>query len=202
MNWDTFKTEVLPYVPGCPWAMAKDHVIKAAREFAAKTLCIDGAFDFVTVADQANYTITPATGLELVKLLRVEVAGREYPVVNPFTGRASGRAASADVASLNLTTKVVTIHPAPSLAGKACYVDAAMRPTSTASECPDQLAQYTQDIAHGAIASLCAMPKNDWTSFDTSVMRDKQFKDRISTVGVQVSFGSGSRHPARVTNFY
>ena len=67
-----------------------------------------------------------------------------------------------------------------------------LKPSLSSTELPDFLAEYTEDIAHGAIASLCVLPAplgNDKLAHVHGMM----FNDRCATVAHKVSKGFQSR---------
>ncbi|RZL05501.1 MAG: hypothetical protein EOP40_19985 [Rubrivivax sp.] len=200
MNWDDFLPEVLPYVVGCGEALAINHIIKAAREFCAGTLVWQVEAQVVTVADQAVYAIPLASGLEIVRLLNVNVNGTDYLVPNLTNGRRLARASVRDLATLT-GPKAITLSAAPSAAGLPILVECAVKPTLAAESWPDDLSEHVTDIAPGAISSLCLLPKVDWTDSTAAATQRVLFNDRKSTVGHKVSKGFGRSQQAATVTF-
>lgn len=199
MTWDDFLPHVLPYVVGCPEGLAIDHIIKSAREFCARTLVWQVEASATTVAGQAAYTIPLGANQELVRLLNVNVNGSDFAVPNLTTGRKLARAGVSGTATL-VGPKSISLSPVPDVAGLVILVEAAVKPALALSAWPDDLIEHITDIAPGAIASLCLIPKQDWTDMNTASTQQAAFNTRISTVGHKVSKGHGrTRQAANIT---
>lgn len=201
MNWDEFLPHVLPSVVGCPEGLAISHVINAARTFCEGTHALQVELTLPTVAGQAVYSLGLPDGQERCRTLNVNVDGRDYAVASRTTGRRLARASRGRVAT-DLGPAALSIDPVPSFSDEPILVELATKPVPGAEECPDDLGPYLTDIAAGAIASLCALPKQDWTDPATTVLQQSIFSDRIATVGHQVSQGHGrSRQTPAITMY-
>lgn len=195
MQWEDFLTHVLPYVQGCPDSVAVDHIRKAARIFCAKTLVWNYETDPVeTDVGASDYVLQLGAGQDLVRLLAVSVDGREYTVPKAATGRRMRRQGDPSNIAFIRGPNEVVLNPAPWASGLKLLADVAVKPSLDAAEWPDDLAEHVTDIAHGAIATLCLLPRQDWTDANTAVTQQGLFNGRISTVAFKVMKGFGTGH--------
>lgn len=203
MKFDAFLAYVLPSVVGCPQSLAVAHVVRAARRFCEKTHVWNfQAAPFDSASGVATYTLPLDAGMELVRLYGVTVDDREYRVASPIAGRRAAREdCGGDLVTLTGNQDFV-LTPAPWADSLPIVVDLAVMPTLDASTWPDDFAAYVEDVAHGAIWSLCSIPKQDWTDADTAGRSLALFHDRIATVGYVVSKGRGrDRENGRIEFF-
>lgn len=195
MTFDDFLSHVLPYVDGCPDVTAVDFVRKAAREFCSRTLVWNyEATPIVAQIGIQNYTLQLAPDRELVRLLRLDVDRTQYTVPNATDGRAAQRRGWSNVAVMQ-GPQDFTITPAPSVEGQQIYTDLAVRPKLDSNYWPDDLGEHVTDIAHGAIAMLCLVPRKEWTDSGTAATQGAQFEDRMNVVGLKVSRARGASRP-------
>ena len=202
MIFDAFLTHVLPSVAGCPDALALDHILKAARTFCARTLVWNYSTPpFVAEVGKANYTLQIPKDQELVRLLLADVGGDEYATPDGTSGRRAARQLSGNYVVMQGLRDFI-LSPAPSVAGIEVITDVAVKPTMQATDWPDDLGEYVTDIAAGAIATLCLLPRVEWSSKDLAGAQMALFNSRISTVGLKVSHGlSAGRKSARIAWF-
>lgn len=202
MTYDEFLTHVLPSVGGCPDQLALDHVLKAARTFCARTLVWNYAPPAIVVdVGQANYTLQIPEDQELVRLLFVEVGGTQYAVPDGPAGRRAARQARGHFCSMQ-GLRDFTLTPVPSIAGAEIITDLAVKPSMTSTAWPDDFAEYVSDIAAGAIATLCLLPRVEWTDAVLAQTQMTIFNARIGTIGMKVSKGLGNtRTSSRVAWF-
>lgn len=203
MKFDDFLSSVLPYVTGCPDSLALDHIKKAARGFCARTLVWNYSCRPISAtAGLANYTLLIGEHEEVVRVLRCEVNGTEYAVPNAAIGRAATRSMTGNLCTLSGGINDFTLSPAPWDDGLEIIMDVAVKPSMRAEDWPDDLAEHVEAIASGAIATLCAIPKKEWSDDLTSKNEMAKFNDRIGTMAIKVSRGLGkSRHGAAVVWF-
>ena len=192
----------MPSVIGCPEALALTHSVRAAREFCAHTLVWNYETSPIpSAAGVSRYTLQIDTGAELVRLFGVRVGDDDYDVPNGFTGRRLMREGMGSIAVM-VGNQDFNLSPAPTLDGLDIVTDLSVKPTLDAVTWPDDLSAYVTDIAYGAIASLCVLPKQDWTDTATAAINAGLFKDRIGTVGFQVSKGMGRSKQRPYVEFF
>jgi hypothetical protein len=201
VDLDAFLPLILPYVPGCPDATAKDHAIKAGRIFCSKTRC--WAYETAIVLTQpgvTTYALDIDDGeMERVRLLSASIDGRPLTVLDARDGRSLAREGgySCDSVWLDNGTDVGFL-PAPTVGGAKLVLQIAVKPALTATEWPDELAEYLDDVAHGAISSLTAMPRVAWRDTDTAQYHEARFRERIAAVGFNSTFGYASTPAKRL----
>lgn len=202
MTFDDFLTEVLPSVPGCPDQVAVNHIIKAARTFAGRTLAWNYSAPTIPAeAGKGDYTLQLGPEQELVRVLGVFVDDTEYACPKGVYGRRETRRSNGNFCTMQGPFDFV-LSPAPSVEGASIITDIAVKPTLTSTYWPDDLAEHVPDIAAGAIESLCLLPKMEWTNPALALAMGQKFTQRISVVGYKVSRGlSTSRKSAEVVWF-
>lgn len=202
MKFDDFLPHVLPSVAGCPDTLALDHILKAARTFCARTLVWNYSTPpFAAEVGQANYTLQIPEDQELVRLLLADVGGNEYATPDGPAGRRAARQLCGNYVVMQGLRDFI-LSPAPSVDGVEVITDVAVKPTMATTDWPDDLTEYVVDIAAGAIATLCLLPRVEWTNEKLAGLQMGLFNNRISTVGLKVSRGlSSGRKSARIAWF-
>lgn len=162
MTYEDFFKWVLPVAPTVPDPTAIDHIRNAAIEFCSRTRCWSEQLDPVTADGSSEYALNIDQECEVSRLLEVRVDSDDYPV---RTARDARRLISDDPTERVAYTRNgrdLILNPAP--ASGSIVVEADLRPSIESTEFPDDVfALYAQRIAHGALASLLAMPKKDWS---------------------------------------
>lgn len=190
MLWSEFGPYVMPYVIGVPEPMMALHVRLAAIEFCRRTLCDIRTLEGV-LCDGASplVELEPEQGTQIIKIKAVEVAGKEWPVVDARAGLSHARSQSPLDFAFTEDNISLSVYPLQA-AGVAVVVDAALAPSLTAASLSKPVAaKHAQDIAHGAVASLKRIPKQPFT--DPAGAADEQavFNARVATVAAKVSRG-------------
>lgn len=201
MTFDDFLTHVLPYVPGCPDAVAVDHVVKAARTFCARTLVWNYTTNkILSAAGIPDYTLQIDKGQELVRLLRAEVDGVKYETPTGPYGRGLARRSVGNLCIMK-GAQDFTLSPTPTLDGSEILTDIAVKPAFASTHWPDDFAEFVTDIAAGAVASLCLIQKQEWTDPSSASTYGGMFNARIGAVGMKVAKGLGTdQQRSRITS--
>lgn len=190
MLFADFLTHVLPSVAGCPDQVALDHIIKAARIYCARTLCLSyETAPTLTVAGQSIYPIDLDQSQERVKLLKAWVDGIDTPVFDAMNGRNLARRQSPRSFVYMDTALDLVVYPTPTVNGIQVITQLAVKPAMSATYWPDELAESVTDIAHGAIATLCLLPRQEWSNTALAGEEQGMFMQRMGTVGFNVSRG-------------
>lgn len=191
MTFDDFLPHVLPSVPGCPNELALDHILKAARTFCARTLVWNfAAPTIIAQAGVSAYTLQLLPNQELVRVLLVEVDGEEYMLPSGPLGRQAARRNRGYLCTMT-GTQDFNLTPTPAVTGAKIITDIAVKPALTSTKWPDDFTEYVTDIAYGAIATLCLLPKLDWSDTKLAAEQAAMFNNRISVVAFKVSNGFG-----------
>lgn len=198
-----FTARVLPYVPGAAPQTIRYHLIQSAREFCRKTMA--WVFEhppITTVAGQAAYTLTPPAGTEIVRVEWCEISdGPAYVPANGSLGRKRTRAGASNTAALTFPSGLV-LTPAPYINGGSLVVDLVLCPDQSGDvQWPAELDGEAGTVAAGAIASLCAMPKTDWTDLTTAGIQAALFKARTETLYHRAYAASSTRGRSRPVLF-
>ena len=189
MNWQDFYPHVLPSVRGCPEELALDHIKKAARNWCTKTRCWTMETPPLhSQPDVDRYPLSLPTDVERVMLMAVWVGTEEYAVLAAPEGRRAARTYSQAKAWLENATDL-RLYPVPAQAGTEIATELSVKPALSAEECPDDLADWVPDIAHGAIATLCLLPRYEWTDSGTAQIEQGMFDGRASAVAIQTARG-------------
>lgn len=189
MQWADFHPYVMPYVTGCPEPTMVHHARLATIEFCRRTLCLTKTQDeFLTDGTTSTVTLFPESGKQFVKVKAVTVDGKSWPLVTPVHGRElqrSGSTADFAFASGSSTVEVFPIQAT----NISVVVEAAIAPTLTATTFDDELTEYLQDIAHGAIASLQMVPGQTFANPEFASRSQTIFNQRIFTIAAKISRG-------------
>lgn len=165
MTLDDGLNQVLPYVEGCPDALALLHMRNAAIEFCERTLVWQATLSpIVTVLNQRSYLFAPAlpAGATVAKVLNVRRDGQNMDLMTEVASDANP--AGVDAAGTNALRSALVLGLAPA-AGRQLVVRAALKPSRAAIDIDDGLfEQYIEAIAQGAIARLQALPSKPWTA--------------------------------------
>lgn len=202
MNFDDFLPKVIPYVPGCPDAVAIEHIRESARDFCARTLLWEVQSEPVkTRAGIVMYPLDLDDQQERIKVMKAWLDGHEIEVVDPQLGRAMAHRGYGSFLYMDSPVDLV-MYPAPTRAGQLIVVQMAVKPTLSADEWPDDFAEYMTDIAYGAVATLCRLPKKTWSDRQMAIDSGMHFVDRVQTVGMRVAQGFTGRFPRRGSRFF
>lgn len=198
MLWRDFEPYVMPFVQGCPVPVLEHHARLVAQEFCKKTLCFTRSLDPVLTTGAVLNMEAPA-GTQIVKIKAVAVDGREIALKSPAQGLALQRA--GNTGDFAFTEDNATLWVYPESTGLPVVVDAALAPTLTATSLDTLIAdQYAQDMAHGIIAAIQRVPKQEFTDMAASAVSEQLYRARISTVAAKMARGQvGAKMPAYTT---
>lgn len=169
MAWSVFIPDVLPHVAGCPVALAKHEIKRAAQAFfqGSRAWQVTLPTPFAVAADQSEVTI--ATGSVEYDLVRVEKAwfdGRPLDVVTAdvldqsFGDDWQSHTGTPSLVVQN-TPSVVRLYPVPTDAaatGIKCRVS--VKPAETATGIPDDMyVRFKDAIITGAKSRLMLYPE-------------------------------------------
>lgn len=197
MEWEAFLPHVLPDAKGCPDGEAIAAVIKAAREFCRETLVWSYETDqILTGAGVKEYVLQMGDGHDLVRLLNITAGGCNYPVMRGATARAHIRGGTADRIAYMNGPLSFHLHPTPGADGVAIIADVAVMPSLTCAEWPDDLAEFVEHVARGAVSRLCDAEGEDWSSPRTAQSARDEFVGLMNRAKRDVERGYGrARRP-------
>lgn len=194
VDWDRFMRHVRPWASACPMPVIIDHCIQATREFCALTQVWRVRADAPPV--RAGVTAYPLLleSAEAVRLNGATVGNAQYahdfPPAAPRELEADVRAGSTQ-RQVSLASES-EVHVAGGDPGDRVTLELVLKPTLDAAAMPARLAHYIDAIAHGAIASLCLLPRQPWTDAPLAAVKRRLFIDAANTLGHNVERGNSS----------
>lgn len=199
MLWREFAPYVMPYVIGCPMPVMEHHARLVAIDWCRRTFCHTVDLDPVPCDGSALVLMEPLPQTEIIKVLSVAVAGKDWTLVDPRKGQQHVRSEDPGDFCFTQDNKNLSIYPVQENATEV-IVTAALMPTFTDSEGLDQdpASQYMDDIAKGIIASIMRLPKQDYSDPAGAMLHQSMYEARRSTVAAKVSRGLSA---AKMRNF-
>ena len=194
---DLFHPFVLPFAEGCSSPMASQAILSACIEFSSTTQLVQRTFADDVVAGWQDYDVETPSQMTLVRVLRVFykdslLTAAPLHAVSPGTavqGAAIGdvdmhrAAAPAAYFMRDPAASEYSLYPVPTVSvTNGLTVRAAFAPTRTASQVDDVLFEdYAEQIAHGALGRLLAMPAQPFTDAKTAVRHLAAFRSAMAS---------------------
>jgi hypothetical protein len=189
-HWDGFLHLVLPWVPGCPPALAARAVHAAAAELCAKALVQRQDLAAVDVlAGQAEYDLNPPAGTVVAMVLGVRLDGSPLAAASEETLERmcpSWQGLTAERAThylLGSASRLVLVPVPDRDTAQALVVRAALSPLppgrdgdGAADIAQALLDQWADAVAAGARSRLLLMPGKEWSSAELGAVDDRRFR--------------------------
>ena len=188
----SYLPEVLPYVLGCPRAVAVNAVRKAVIELCERAHVWRYTDTVSTVIDQDEYPITIPDKSKPMLLKGVAYNGRD---IDPITEdeldmrSASWRSSTGKPQRyLEVTPHLVRVYPIPDAAETdALSFRVALKPSRDATESADYIYDdYSGAIAAGALAELLMQTGKTWAEPKASPMHAAKFEYAVSQASMRV----------------
>lgn len=205
-TWDVLFPDVLPLVLGCPEPTVERALLRAAREFCAKTRCWRADLDRITTrAATSAYDLSYPSQADAVEFVNATMDGQEIDidVVDQTTAqdRQAGNHGSRRI--LTWDQRSIVVMPTPAAAGALIVITAILQPSESATGVPNDIGdRYREEIACGALARLLAMPKTEWTDKGTADRKEAEFKGHIGDVKKKVWKGYSNRRPRTIGQYF
>ncbi len=163
---DRFIQYVLPYVPGCPKALIKTHVLLAANEFCRKSFVWQETItETIASATDEVYAAPYISGADVVDV-NVKVNDR---AVNNYEFSAVSVVFESDLA-----------------AGDEVEITLYLAPARYATSLPDLLYNdWLEGVAAGARAAIMRMPGKDWHNPQLYMIEQKTFAHQIGQARIK-----------------
>lgn len=195
MLWSAFYPDLLPVVPGCPDPLLEKQTRIAAIEFLRRTRAWVEWLDPVTsIEGLAEYDFDLPTGADVVRVVRATLDGNPIDVVSfrdAIYDPARQDMPDQGVVSRDLKTFRLGVSVA---AGLPIQIQAAMVPSRNSTGIPDDLFEkYRDDIAHGALAKILALP--EFFKPELLVLERGYFEAAINTCAVDAWRGHTGNTP-------
>lgn len=203
MKFEDFLPRVLPWASNCPESVALQHIVDAARMFCVRTLVWNYECDPIeSAAGVDRYALQIGDGQELVRVMQVHVGPCGYAVRRGTTARSAVRRQCSSEFAFMDGPLTLCLNPAPSADGAEIRADIAVKPSISAEEWPDDLEENIPDIAHGAIATLCLLPRQDWSNPSLATVQAALFEARMVDVSAKVQKGYGNTYMRGRAEFF
>jgi len=180
---ETFLPLIRPHLQGCPDAVMRDSILQSCRRLAQDSMISRqyiNAGDIVAGSD--DYTITPLSGTEVVRVislvyLDIELTRKteeELDIIDP-----GWRTADPGVATYYSQPKPyrIRLNRVPAETTVAGFLPRiASKPALDATTVDDLFWDDWQDvIKQGALTELKEIPNKQWSDFKMSVWHGKRF---------------------------
>lgn len=188
MLWTDFQPFVMPYVVGCPTPILVHHARLVSIDWCRKTLAYTVDLDPVLTDGTETVEMEPESKTQIVKVMTVAVAGKDWELVEPRRGQQFVRSQHPGDFCFtrdNRSLAVYGVQPA----GTEVVVTAALMPDMLrGTGLSDDLAsQYADDIAKGIIASIMRLPA--FADPGGAVMHQAMYESRRTTIAAKISRG-------------
>jgi|GEM_PF-2156012 len=180
MKIDDLLPDLLPDVPGCPRATARDHLRRAAQQFARDTHAWEVELDrFTPSASYLDYRIRVPELARVVAITSVlhDSGGKETPVGHIW--------------------RPPMIVLADKLSSGKVIVRGVLEPDDAATAIDDALAYYRDAILDYARMRLLMMPRQEWTNPELGFAFRRQYETRVIDARIEVQRG-GTTQSLRV----
>ena len=204
MTLDDLLPRILPYLPGCPSALARKHLLEAIRDWCEKTeIWVDDLPTVRSEAGRSDYVLNVDRHQEVIRLDHdtLNIGDVEYPIIGSHVARAEMRTRSRGLERFAWTNNLDDIHvwPAPSVSGLPIVLTAVLRPSEAATEIArEAVGRHADGVCAGAIFRLQSMPKKEWTDMDSATINNAKFEEAVQRATHSASAGFRRPH-LRVT---
>lgn len=208
-TWEKFYDEVLPNVPGCPQAVAKNAIRNATIEFCERSFVYQIDHTAINaVQDQAEYDYAAGAGL---KVVRPEMVWYDKKPLTPVTRDDLDKLyaywpdeGGTPLYFVQEKLEKLILAPKPSAAlASAIRLKVSVKPTRASTDIDDALwEKYLEAIASGANARLFAMKKKPWTDNPLSVHHKQLFDEAIAKARLAAAKGHGRARMRIRANFF
>lgn len=195
-TWEKWFDDVLPDVPGCPQAVAKNAIKHAAIEFCDRSFVFHvdhAAID--AVAAQREYTWSPGANL---KVVRPELVWYEKKQLTPVTRDELNDIyeywpdeSGTPVYFVQEKLEKLILVPKPEASSTGAIIaKVSIKPARSATDIDDAIHEkYLEDITHGAKWRLFAMKKKPWSDPTLATAHKAMFDEAIGRAKVAAHKG-------------
>lgn len=202
-TWADFVPEIIMFVPDCPQFTVENEARQAAIEFFGDTRCWRSSTPVTviaaTVANQADYTVTPPTGLELCGLPAAWLDGEEIGEALPgdLDDLAPGKTGTQHMV-MAVDGVTVRLIPPTVTAGRVVKATCAYRPTqASAGIDDDKFFEHLSTIRDLALSRLYRMQGKPWTDTVAAASRESSYNS--AALSASTAAGPRRRRRLRVT---
>jgi hypothetical protein len=189
VNIDALFLYVLPNVVGCPRLTMQHHIRLAAIEFCEQSRLHEEECATVNTG-LGVVNVTPGSDLEIVAISSVYVGEREYHSKTRRSGLGLLNANCSDGFYTVSAGGKLTINPVQ-LPDVPVRVVASLRPAMNATTLSDELMEWREAIASGAVQRIAALPNETFTSPELSIYHKSIFDSAVKVAKVQRYLATG-----------
>ena len=192
-TWERAESLIASSVIGAPWPSVEAALRTAARDYFNQTMAWRAPLDpQLSIVGQVEYDAVEETGAEPIKIL---TATFDKSPLTPLTTREfmierAQEPGNGPPQWVSFDGESLLVWPAPAVAGRKIYVEAAFRPTMTAKGLPDDVwAEHVDAIVHGAKWQLKSMNDLPFTDSNGAERSYRLFRGAMATAAVAATKG-------------
>lgn len=194
IRWNKAADLLLPELTDCPWPMAENRLILAAREFFTKSGAWRHTLEpFYSYANINEYEAADIPDAEIVRLILGFYDGRELDPLTPD----QWERVSADQGEvvgqpkyMSYSDELILVHPAPGSDGKEMRATVTLRPQLNAKGLEDQLwNDYIEVIVEGAKQRLYLSQGKPYTEPKLAAAAGARFKEGLKSAQWKIAKG-------------
>lgn len=186
-TWEKFYDEVLPDVPGCGQALAKNAIKQAVIKFCERSFVYQVDHPAINaVADQGEYDWAPGANLKVVRPERVwydkvQLTPKTRDDLDGIYAYWPDESGTPLYFVQEKLEKLILV-PRPSAAlASGILAKISVKPAQAATDIDDAIwEKYLEAIASGAKARLFAMKKKPWTDATLAAYHGGIFNEEIA----------------------
>lgn len=199
---ESWFSDVLPLVPGCPMMVAKKAIVDSLREFCSRTQVWEHSVaPFPVVKGVADYRLMIPKDTEIAGFLSVYHKGRPRPLTLRSTRELDDQfpewrtTTGLPSSFVQFNQNGLMLDRLPQKTERdvlSCTL--ALKPKSTTKEVADVLyADWKDGITYGAVKQLVIMPRKQWSAPELFDLYNNKFNIEVSRASVKARYGSGAR---------
>ena len=199
-SYDSLMGQVMPFLPGAPYPMVISAFNQSARELCRRAKCWSEWQDITLVADQAGYSLTPATDDSSIRVIRAIIIPPRKPMTpitndeiirnRPYLLSAIGEP-TAYVVNQDMS---VTLYPKPTTAQAGVIAKARVSfvPNSDSVTLPaDLIERFEEVLIDGCKARMFATP-GAWFEPNASAFHKQEFANGVAKAEIDLLTDYGS----------
>jgi hypothetical protein len=190
---------VLPDVPGCPSAVARDAILKAADQFFTDSAIWDEVQDPIEVVDgQADYDLEAPSGARCINVKTVygnsgyELTGVDLmQLANAMPDWQTAAASTPRLYTRAFGFDFIRVFPLPTNpVAETLRVHGVYTVKDTSTTLPDEVMQrYADEIASGAKYRLMVQPRTTWQDLKLAQFHRDIFLSGIASARITAAHG-------------
>lgn len=208
-NFTTWYDDTLPWLPGCPQAMALDAIRKAAIEFCERSWAwIYNPAAQNVVADQISYPFVPPSNAVVAKVLYVWYDGDPICPRSPdqlddlYQNWRTFKGTPQYHTQEDERNLLLVPVPSASLTG-GLEMRVCLKPKFDAADIESRMyEEYRDAIASGALYRLMLSPKKPYSDAAMAAVHKDMFDDKIASVRHKVQKGYARAPLRNVAHFF